>query len=237
MNTIYIHIPFNTQFGNNLFQIFAAYYFAKKHNFDIKLLPSSCLDKKAKHLFGFVPIGTPSHLVPTFKSFYCDDNLPTYNTSFIWASLSQNINYLKDMDKNEVKNLLNMNPTPHNKTVLFVRGKDYLGLQLYAKRTKEYYINAIKQLNVPYEDVICCTDDIEYAKELLGDLPITYSNGTWYEDFCLGIGAKNLILTNSTFCTWAAYLSDAQTIIRPRHYYNDGFKCNTWDENWIICDD
>ena len=35
MNTIYIQVPPNTQFGNNLFQIFAAYYFAKENNYDI----------------------------------------------------------------------------------------------------------------------------------------------------------------------------------------------------------
>lgn len=237
MDTIYIQVPPNTQFGNNLFQIFAAYYFAKENNYDIKMFPISFLDEKSKHLFKFIEFGTPSTKIPIFKSFYCDYNKPQINGDFFWHSLSQNIGYLKNLDKQEVISLLNIKPAYHNKTVLFVRGKDYLDLQLYTKRTKEYYINAIKQLNVPYEDVICCTDDIEYAKELLGDLPITYSNGTWLEDFCLGIGAKNLILTNSTFCTWAAYLSDAQTIIRPRHYYNDGFKCNTWDENWIICDD
>lgn len=237
MNTVYIKTPPNTQFGNNLFQIFAVYYFAKENNYNIKMLPTSFLDKKAKHLFKFIEYGMPQKQIPIFKSFYCNYNKPQFNGDFIWQSLSQNIKYLENIDKNEVINLLNITPKYHNKTVIYVRGKDYLNVQLYSKRTKNYYINAIKQLGVSYDDVICCTDDIEYAKQLLGDLPITYSNGTWFDDFCLGIGAENIILTNSTFCTWAAYLSNAKTIIRPRHYYNDGFECNTWDDNWIICDD
>ena len=76
MKTVYIKTPPNTQFGNNLFQIFAAYYFAKENNYNIKMLPTSFLDKKAKHLFKFIEYGMPQKQIPIFKSFYCNYNKP-----------------------------------------------------------------------------------------------------------------------------------------------------------------
>jgi hypothetical protein len=227
----------HTRFGNNLFQIFAAIQHAQEYNFEVKFVSTSYLDKKSKHIFSFIEQQTPPHNIFTFTNNYHTYLLPPTSESFVWESLSQNINYINKLDKQYILSVLCLNPEYHNKTILYVRGDDYLSLQLYTKRTIKYYKNAIEALNVNYEDVICCTDDIEYAKTLLKDLPITYSHGTWIEDFLLGIGAKNLIITNSTFSVWAAYLSNAENVIRPKEYYDNNFPCELWDNKWIICND
>jgi hypothetical protein len=85
----------------------------------------------------------------------------------------------------------------------------------------DYYIKAIKYVQNIYSniDVVLVTDDPVVCRRMLGNkYPIV--NGDMFEDFKLMMSAKAVIISNSTFSWWAAYLNMcAELIVMPSVWY------------------
>ena len=74
---------------------------------------------------------------------------------------------------------------------------------------KDYYMRALKHM--PDKRRIVVTDNAEIAYKALGD-DFEYTSNTPIQDFSILCGAENLIIGNSTFSWWGAWLSNAHTV-------------------------
>lgn len=96
--------------------------------------------------------------------------------------------------------------------------------QIFGVCSEEYYRSGIERLPDALPIVIA-TDDREWARKLLGsdssrDVRLAQP-GNHFDDFGILAGAKELVLSNSTFSWWAAFLSDANNIIAPKPWFSD----------------
>lgn len=255
---LYIKLIGTTRFGNNLFQIISGYLYYKKHKDKINDLYiwdefNTIKIQNLEYIFSNFKFKSPDNINESlifkneiFNKYEIPDKYLCLNKDIIWEkSYNQNYNYFIDLNKNEIINLLNLNILNYKKykCVIYVRGGDYFingNELLYNKLSKEYYINALNKLNLNINDCIVCSDDIKYAKQLFG-MNFIYNDDTVISDFILGINAENIILANSTFCIFSAYLSNAKNIIRPKFYFYKKNICNfnpnlneIYNNDWII---
>lgn len=111
---------------------------------------------------------------------------------------------------------------------IHVRRGDYLALShLYNVLTIEYYVRALNSLG-DIGTVIVTSDDMEWCREMFVSLPYNFIFSPFKDaiyDFVLLTRARKLVMANSSFSWWAAYLKrlhfgNATTIIAPSPWYN-----------------
>lgn len=81
---------------------------------------------------------------------------------------------------------------------------------------KEYFIEVFK--HVEHERIILCTDSFDDPFfDFIDDLDVEVIKAKYspLEQFALIKSANNILLTSSTYCWWAAFLSDAENIYYP----------------------
>ena len=102
-------------------------------------------------------------------------------------------------------------------------GENVVGIQ---PLTKDYYMKALTKM--PDKKVVVITDNINKAKKTIGE-NFEYVSNTPIIDFYLLTRADYLIMGNSTFSWWGAWLSGAKTIA-PLNWYSGEFAdCPTKD--------
>ena len=130
--------------------------------------------------------------------------------------------------------------------VLHIRKGDYTikkNTKIFADLDVKFYIDALNQLGLPIGKLIICTDDQDWVRKYLSpelsifcnniDMSSSYGCKTWVDDFLLMRFSKNLIMSNSTFSWWAAFLSD-NNVYCPRRWYKSlqfTMKRDAW--NWF----
>jgi hypothetical protein len=122
-----------------------------------------------------------------------------------------------------------------------VRRGDYLMLQdNHCVLNVEYYQNAINKLSeiADYEFIYIFSDDIEYCKTIFKDIPVYYVQDDIGTQMFLMSKMDHLILSNSTFAWWGAYLNQNNgKIIAPDPWFGPNYSDkNTKDlylPNWI----
>lgn len=121
-----------------------------------------------------------------------------------------------------------------------LRGTDVkeLGCQ---KLSRDYYTQAIEIMKIMKPDIkfVVVTDDIPFGQEYFPEYEVT--SNTVRMDFTLLNRAKWVILANSTFSWWAAWLNQNNFVIAPQGWLNvninkwetipHDIKVNRW--NWI----
>lgn len=104
----------------------------------------------------------------------------------------------------------------------------------FAKLDQKYYSEALKHF--PDKRVVVVTDNIEVAKRAIR-LDCEYINNSPIVDFYLLAHADYLVMANSTFSWWGAWLSQAKTVA-PKRWYDGNWKdCPTKDlycKDWIL---
>lgn len=99
----------------------------------------------------------------------------------------------------------------------------------------DYYERAIALF--PNEDFVVFSDDPEWCKEKFKDNPKIQimDKGNEIEDFNLLASCKSIIMANSSFSWWAAYLNPNlnKKIIAPLHWYSDGIERTKCPNSWI----
>ena len=81
---------------------------------------------------------------------------------------------------------------------------------------KEYFIEVFK--HVEHDRIILCTDSFDDPFfDFIDDLDVEVIKAKYspLEQFALIKSANNILLTSSTYCWWAAFLSDAENIYYP----------------------
>lgn len=104
----------------------------------------------------------------------------------------------------------------------------------WASLGKDYYDKALKKL--PDKPIVVVSDNIEAAHKVLGS-KYEYTSNSTIIDFYLLSNADYLVMANSTFSWWAAWLSRAVTIAPVKWYASDLKDAPTKDlycKNWIL---
>ncbi|MEQ2025037.1 alpha-1,2-fucosyltransferase [Xenorhabdus szentirmaii] len=99
-------------------------------------------------------------------------------------------------------------------TVLHIRRGDF---SKECALTDSYYIEALKRLK-PQGDVIVVTDEpkiIDYVKNNIYKNVKLSSGKSMLDDFFTIFNAKNVIMSNSTYCYWACILGDVERTTYP----------------------
>ena len=198
-------------------------------------------------------------LIPSLNfSFFNEENFEINNINFkknnFFQGYWQNHKYFESI-KDDLKvdfglehNISNLNLNSYNQIInsnsvcIHVRRKDYLGTD-YEVVDVNYYKKAFDIIKSKYSKLnfFIFSDDIKWCKENLTFIPnSTFCSYTLLNDFHLMTLCKHFIIPNSTFCWWAAYLSNndnnSKTVIIPSkwHKTNNNLLKNGSPEKWII---
>ena len=99
----------------------------------------------------------------------------------------------------------------------------------------DYYERAMALF--PEDNFLVFSDDPEWCKEKFKDNPKVQvmEKGDEVEDFNLLASCKDLIIANSSWSWWAAYLcpNEAKKIIYPKNWYKDGVERTVCPSDWI----
>jgi len=180
------------------------------------------------------------------------DELP-YGPDLMLTGYFQSDKYFKDFEA-EIKNLFKFKAseevwsfmkmfylTGKYKTCVHVRRGDYLKLSDYHQVCSlEYYKEAMKQMGDHL--FIFVSDDMGWVKENFKGENIYYSKFTEeIDDFAIMTMCHNVIMSNSSFSWWGAYINDSPTkkVIAPKRWFGPKGPKDTEDlipSNWSIID-
>lgn len=86
-----------------------------------------------------------------------------------------------------------------------------------------YYERAMTEF--PDEDFVVFSDDIKWCKQQPIFSGCEFSEGNSdIEDLNYMAGCKGIIMANSSFSWWGAYLGREKKVIAPKHWYTDGIE-------------
>lgn len=165
-----------------------------------------------------------------------------------------NYKYYKNLNLKEIYkfNLELLNPPSkeylcqileRNSVAIHIRRGDYIleeNLQSFGGICNlQYYTKAIdyiRQLITSPHFFVFSNDELWVKKNLILDnMTIVNCNthtNSWM-DMCLMSKCKNIIIANSTFSWWGAYLSDAKIIIRPSSFNRNPLSKSIYPPEWI----
>lgn len=210
-----IKIIYRGRFGNNLFTYTYSRIMAERFNIELASdLPSGGYFKNTTNKKGNV-----YNTEPIFVSDIDNSNFisPDYSAprTYLIEGYFQNISYYTD--KNYIKTFFQIPDTTYNEedVVMHVRLSDYsvfgeLGTILHPN----YYLKALSITN--FKNLYIVTDDPnnEYLKNFRHLSPIII-NDKPDQDFKFLMGFKKIIIGNSSFSWWAAYLGKASEVYTP----------------------
>jgi glycosyltransferase involved in cell wall biosynthesis len=226
--------------GNQMFEIAVAASLAKDNNAllvvnnDEHILPNQGRNVNTYSSNVFNKIIFDSNI--TLKNFYtknsCDYSPIPYQPNLklnghfqSFKYFDHNREYIKNLFINEtvVDNLKIKYNIPHDATAIQVRRGDYHKFpDHHPMLSIEYYQEAVKRIKT--SKIYIFSDDITWCKSNLQfDSPIEYIEDEDYNELYLISLCKNIIISNSSFGWWAAYLNNRvdSTIIVPSIWFGD----------------
>jgi hypothetical protein len=169
----------------------------------------------------------------------------------------QSIKYLEGMRNDllswiKIKEEFKKHKTGDNVCVVHLRGGDFKKIK-GVFLPQNYYLKAMEYIKSKNQNVTfsCVTDDVAFAKEFLpSDVEIIGSaleerndnlkaghhiGGPIGIDFSILMQAKYLIIPNSSFSWWAAYLNkDSEIIVAPKYWAAFNNSNGYWSTSDII---
>lgn len=132
--------------------------------------------------------------------------------------------------KDEIKGLFSEGIVPIDQVAIHVRRGDYVNNPFYVDLMETPYYEDAMEL-FPGEKFLVFSDDIEWCKKQDIFKDCEFSGGDELTDFNRMAGCKGIIMANSSYSWWAAYLSNAK-VIAPLGWYSDGVIRTTTLEEW-----
>jgi len=138
---------------------------------------------------------------------------------------------VKDWFKIDVKSPIDVHP---NDFVVSIR-RGWNGYPTSLCPPKEFFINLFS--NVEFDRIILCTDSFDdpffdFMDSL--DIEVIKAQYSPLEQFALIKSANKILLTPSTYCWWAAFLSDATEIYYP---WVENMIPTERGVNWLVDDE
>lgn len=158
-----------------------------------------------------------------------------YRQEIIYADWNHSIQFLDSYNRKDILS--------DNTFVLHIRKGDYLvgkNKKIFANLDTQFYIDGFTSLPDSIDKLIICTDDKNWVEyHLIEKLSLFCNNivlsshygcTNWVDDFLLMRFSRNLIISNSTFSWWAAFLNDNNVYYPRRWYINKSFdmKRGSW---------
>jgi len=240
--------------GNQLFQIAAAYAYAKKeggtlhilhkvHNGDRPVYWETILQRVKPYLVQTIP----PHIIQWYESHPAMYQLipPLPSTGIMLHEYMQTSKYFyNDEIKRELRELFSPYPALMNEVyaryslllenkdrvvVVHARRTDYLRNQMmidiHGPLPSSYYKKAIQKMKEKVQNPIwlLTSDDNRYWMEIEKDLdihaPIILMNESDLHTFALLQQFQHIIMSNSTFIWWCAWMADAKHVIAPSKWF------------------
>ena len=105
---------------------------------------------------------------------------------------------------------------------IHVRRTDYITLN--SALDKEYYLNLLTKFDPDKFDFVCVSDDIRWCKENLPSY-IKFSNNHSSVDLCILTLCDHIIMANSTFSWWGAFLNKmGGNVYMPKVWFSETYK-------------
>lgn len=179
-----------------------------------------------------------------------------FKNAFLWAKMRdgeipdvyvQDEKYFSKY-RQEIRQLYGQGIGHIDKVALHIRRGDYLKASQFHVNLwdTDYYQKAVKLFPNEHFLVFCKdnqgplqdADDQAWCQEnfpaLLGENFEMYQHGEETDDLNAMASCKGIIMANSTFSWWAAYLGNQEKIICPKKWFSDDIqRCGLLDE-WTL---
>ena len=239
-NTVYCRLT--GRLGNNLFQIAAARFYASQHNMDVRFFFTNAYqkDKDTFENTGLqtilkepIEIITEEQLISDINEYHTANELSSIIYQEIPFEENKDLILMGDRQSEKYFNkdfalgLLNLDNISKeverlygnlaNTCAIHIRRTDYISPKRHYVSIEESDVRAIRQ-KFPDDDFIIFSDDIEWCKYKLSDQNFRFADKTSdvYSTALIDMVAMSkcmcVVMSNSTFSWWAAYLSR-----RPGH--------------------
>lgn len=227
--------PFIDDWGR--LKYFEAYRKYKRVNFRNRLYLSYLLIKRKINI---IPLEKFHGFEPNLLHAYTNNflHIGYFQSSLYFSSNSSHIHSLYQVRK---KYRIELPQEPY--LAIHLRFGDYenlqqKGLNQNAVLSKDYFRQAFSRVKLKYSKIIAVSDEPDRIRETLGIYEVEIYSGSEIQDFQILKNADSLIISNSTFSWWAAYLnSSCKQVIAPKQwlgtkenvYPRDIFAGLTWD--------
>ena len=137
-----------------------------------------------------------------------------------------------DMYSDEIKRLFGQDIVKNNYVAIHVRRGDYVDNPFYVDLMKtDYYKDAMAEFM--NGDFMVFSDDIEWCKrqDIFQGCRFAYGSNE-IDDLNFMAGCEGVIMANSSFSWWGAYLSDAR-VVAPKQWFTDGTSIKLLS-NWKV---
>lgn len=220
-------IKFNGRFGNNLFQYITTRIFCEKNCINLNTELNNDIVNFTNHKYFDDDLSSSTQIIINSQSYNENDELNFYgkNINYEFNDYFQNCNYINN-NINLINKFFILPEIKKNNDdiVLHLRLDDYLHTNNisypYDWNKSEiihpnYYKNILKLENFNKLYIVVNNINYNWEREYLSNFneysPI-FITQTPKEDFNFIRNFNKIITSNSTFCYWAAFLSDAEKI-------------------------
>lgn len=249
-----ITCAFNGRLGNNLFEMANVLSIAKKANDDFIFPEKTWAGHRG---YRYVDLSMFSYNFPrgevSCENEYAEPNFH-YNEIPVKKNLKlsgfyQSWKYFEDIKQDlietyftpneSVKDRLNQIYVSDNSLGISVRRGDYLMLQgNHCVIGVDYYQNCIDKYFKSVDQIFVFSDDYEWCKQVFGEDVIYVEESVGVQLFLM-TKVKNIILSNSTFAWWGAYMNTlGGTIVVPDpwfgHQYLDKDPRDLYYPSWKV---
>ena len=124
---------------------------------------------------------------------------------------------------------------------IHVRKGDYINDPVLDVCNVSYFQNAYEHIHKmdPNASIIVFTDDEEWARNelmfdfcMIDEIVNIDNKRDWYDMFLM-TKCKGLVISNSTFSWWAAWLNKSEFVIVPDRWFTDSTPNGLYCDNWI----
>ena len=246
--------------GNQLFQVAAAYAYAKRHNKQL-VLNTTVIGGRPTYYDTWLHAFS-KHINPRFiartqynEPFFHYKSIPT-NIQKLYGYF-QSSKYFDDC-KEDIRKLfdlpISLKESIHTKyawllalkdvgVVMHVRRTDYFtkeNTSYHGVITENYYHNSITKIRTIKPDgrIIVFSDDLEWCKTKLGSDVIYIDEPADYISLYLMSQFHMYIISNSSFSWWATWLGEpATTVIAPDQWFGPAGPqdwSDIYEPNWFM---
>lgn len=148
--------------------------------------------------------------------------------------------------RNFISERMNLGPKVASRLVVHVRRGDYLKketMRVHGLLDKDYYHRALKLLKNEHNERILVIEDADQLEPPMKEFAKQYSfqiaqKQSELEDLRLIATASHVVIANSTFSWWGAYLSNAD-VICPRNWFSPEELrvqniCDVYPNGWVL---